>query len=62
MNEDGLVAGASDVDYGSYPTIENPGGGPAIHPFVWHDGRMRDLIADAPARHVRGNRTARLRG
>ena len=49
VNEDGLVAGASDVDYASYTTIENPGGGPTIHPFLWRDGMMRDLIADAPA-------------
>lgn len=49
VNEDGLVAGASDVDYASYATIENPDGGPTIHPFLWHEGRMRDLIADAPA-------------
>jgi probable HAF family extracellular repeat protein len=48
VNQDGLVAGASDVDYDSHPTIENPGGGPTIHPFLWHDGMMRDLIADAP--------------
>jgi uncharacterized membrane protein len=49
VNEDGLVAGASDVDYASYATIENPDGGPTIHPFVWHDGVLHDLIADAPA-------------
>jgi probable HAF family extracellular repeat protein len=49
VNEDGLVAGASDVDYETHATIENPGGGSTIHPFLWHDGMMRDLIADAPA-------------
>ena len=49
MNEDGQVAGASDVDFGAYPTIENPGGSPMVHPFLWQNGRMRDLIADAPA-------------
>jgi len=49
VNEDGLVAGASDVDFGSYATIENPDGGPMVHPFVWQDGRMHDLMADAPA-------------
>jgi uncharacterized membrane protein len=49
VNEDGLVAGASDVDFGAYPSVENPGGGPMVHPFLWQDGRMRDLIADAPA-------------
>ena len=55
VNEDGLVAGASDVDYGSYPTIENPGGGPAIHPFVWRDGRMRECHRRCASRHVRGH-------
>ena len=51
VNDNGLVAGASDVDYDSHPTVENPGGGPLTnYPFVWHDGKMHDLIADAPAR------------
>jgi uncharacterized membrane protein len=49
VNEDGLVAGASDVDFAAYPTIENPDGGPTVHPFLWQDGRMHDLMADAPA-------------
>ena len=49
VNDNGLVAGASDVDYDSHPTVENPGGGPTIHPFVWQEGEMHDLIADAPA-------------
>ena len=33
VNEDGLVAGASDVDYASYATIENPDGGPYDSPI-----------------------------
>jgi probable HAF family extracellular repeat protein len=49
VNEDGVVAGASDVDYNSHVTIENPDGGPTIHPFVWQEGVMRDLIVNAPA-------------
>ncbi len=49
VNEDGVVAGASDVDYETHATVENPDGGPTIHPFVWHDGVLHDLIADAPA-------------
>ncbi len=49
VNEDGLVAGASDLDYASYETIEDPDGGPTIHRFLWHEGMLRDFIADAPA-------------
>jgi probable HAF family extracellular repeat protein len=44
VNEQGQVAGSSDVDF-----VPNLGTGrPTIHPFLWERGRMHDLIADAP--------------
>jgi probable HAF family extracellular repeat protein len=49
VNDLGQVAGASDVDTSSnLNRAENPGG-PTVHPFLWQNGKMRDLIADAPA-------------
>jgi probable HAF family extracellular repeat protein len=48
VNDDGQVAGASDVDYGFYKTIENPGGGPSVHPFLVKEGKMLDLVENAP--------------
>jgi len=49
VNDFGQIAGASDVDFNSNVNqVENPGG-PTIHPFLWECGKMRDLIADAPA-------------
>jgi probable HAF family extracellular repeat protein len=50
VNENGQVAGSSDVD-----AIQNPTTGrPTIHPFLWEHGRMHDLIADAPHRMFGG--------
>jgi probable HAF family extracellular repeat protein len=49
VNDNGQVAGASDVDYGFYKTIENPRGGPSVHPFLVKDGKMLDLVENAPA-------------
>lgn len=48
VNDRREIAGASDVDYSSHITIENPHGGPTVHPFLWADGEMLDLVADAP--------------
>jgi uncharacterized membrane protein len=49
VNDSGQVAGASDVDSNSNTNqAENPGG-PTVHPFLWENWEMRDLIADAPA-------------
>jgi probable HAF family extracellular repeat protein len=45
VNERGQVAGTSDVDYASNVVT----GGPTVHPFLWRDGKMIDLIAHAPA-------------
>jgi probable HAF family extracellular repeat protein len=50
VNEQGQVAGSSDVD-----SLQNPvTGGPTVHPFLWEHGRMHDLIADAPRRMFGG--------
>jgi probable HAF family extracellular repeat protein len=45
VNERGQVAGTSDVDYASNVVT----GGPTVHPFLWRNGRMIDLVAHAPA-------------
>jgi probable HAF family extracellular repeat protein len=45
LNERGEVAGASDVDYATNLVT----GGPTVHPFLWHHGKMIDLVAHAPA-------------
>jgi len=45
VNERGQVAGASDVDFASNVVT----GGPTVHPFLWHHGKMIDLVAHAPA-------------
>jgi probable HAF family extracellular repeat protein len=44
VNDRGEIAGASDVDYNINPVTK----GPTVHPFVWRDGKMLDLVADAP--------------
>lgn len=45
VNERGQVAGASDVDFVSNVVT----GGPTVHPFLWQQGKMIDLVAHAPA-------------
>ena len=45
VNQNGQVAGASDVDFNVNPAT----GGPTVHPFVWENGKMVDLVAGAPA-------------
>lgn len=49
VNDWGQIAGASDVDFSMNTSqLENPGG-PTVHPFLWQNGKMRDLMADAPS-------------
>jgi len=43
VNEDGQIAGTSDVDFNVNPVT----GGPTVHPFLWKHGSMHDLITDA---------------
>lgn len=45
VNGRGQVAGASDVDFASNVVT----GGPTVHPFLWQQGKMIDLVAHAPA-------------
>jgi probable HAF family extracellular repeat protein len=45
VNDQGQIAGSSDVDFNVNPVT----GGPTVHPFLWERGTMHDLIADAPA-------------
>jgi len=45
VNQQGQVAGASDVDFSVNPVT----GGPTVHPFLWENGKMIDLIAGAPS-------------
>jgi len=45
VNDQGQIAGSSDVDFNVNPVT----GGPTVHPFLWERGVMHDLIADAPA-------------
>jgi len=45
VNNEGEVAGVSDVDLNVNPRT----GGLTIHPFLWKNGEMHDLIADAPS-------------
>ena len=44
VNRKGQVAGTSDVDFNVNPVT----GGPTVHPFLWEDGKMLDLVAGAP--------------
>jgi len=44
VNENGQVAGTSDVDFNVNPVT----GGPTVHPFLWEHGKMLDLVAGAP--------------
>ena len=45
VNENRQVAGSSDVDFNVNPAT----GGPTVHPFLWENGKMVDLVAGAPA-------------
>jgi probable HAF family extracellular repeat protein len=45
VNQNGEVAGASDVDFNVNPVT----GGPTVHPFLWEHGKMIDLVAGAPS-------------
>ncbi|HET8926002.1 MAG TPA: hypothetical protein VFN26_23660 [Candidatus Acidoferrum sp.] len=44
VNENGQVAGSSDVDFNVNPAT----GGPTVHPFLWEHGKMLDLVAGSP--------------
>jgi probable HAF family extracellular repeat protein len=46
VNENGQVAGASDVDFESNPVT----GGPTVHPFLWDQGQMLDLTESRGAK------------
>jgi probable HAF family extracellular repeat protein len=52
VNEKGQIAGASDVDFTANPVT----GGPTLHPFLWDNGEMLDLVAAAPAGMFGGSR------
>jgi probable HAF family extracellular repeat protein len=43
VNKSGQVAGSSDVDFNVNPMT----GGPTVHPFLWEQGKMLDLVAGA---------------
>src|SRR5271169_6570710 len=43
VNQNGQIAGTSDVDFNVNPVT----GGPTVHPFLWEHGKMLDLVTDA---------------
>lgn len=45
VNRKGQVAGTSDVDFNVNPVTD----GPTVHPFLWEDGKMIDLVAGVPS-------------
>jgi hypothetical protein len=44
VNQKGQIAGSSDVDFNVNPVT----GGPTVHPFLWENAEMLDLVAGAP--------------